>query len=58
LFIEPMEGYIGRILFALSKLGVIPEDAAHDPWGPPLNAHELENIARVLSVQQAVSLSW
>jgi hypothetical protein len=29
-----MEGYIGRILFALSKLGVIPADAANDPWGP------------------------
>jgi 4-hydroxy-tetrahydrodipicolinate synthase len=32
LFIDPMEGYIGRILFALSKLGVIPIDAANDPW--------------------------
>jgi len=49
LFIEPMEGYIGRILFALSKLGVIPEDAANDPWGPPLAQHELESITNVLN---------
>jgi 4-hydroxy-tetrahydrodipicolinate synthase len=49
LFIEPMEGYIGRVLYALAKLGVIPEDATNDPWGPGLRATELENIARVLS---------
>ena len=49
LFIEPMEGYIGRILFALGKLGIIPREATYDPWGPPLNPNELENIARVLS---------
>src|ERR1041384_4121552 len=36
LFIHPMEGYIGRILFALSKLGVIPVEAANDPWGPEI----------------------
>lgn len=49
LFIEPMEGYIGRILFALSKLGVIPPDAANDPWGPALSQHELENITNILN---------
>ena len=49
LFIEPMEGYIGRILFALGKLGIVPADATSDPWGPRLNPNELENIARVLS---------
>jgi len=61
LFVQPMEGYIGRILFALSKLGIIPEDAVYDPWGPRLNPNELESIARVVSslkVRQAVSLSW
>ena len=49
LFIEPMEGYIGRILFALSKLGVIPGNAANDPWGPALSQHELANITNVLN---------
>lgn len=49
LFIDPMEGYIGRILFALSQLGVIPADAANDPWGAPLTQHEIDNITNVLN---------
>ena len=49
LFIDPMEGYIGRILFALAKLGVIPEDAANDPFGPVLTQSEQVNISNVLS---------
>ena len=49
LFIHPMEGYIGRVLFALSKLGVIPVEAANDPWGPALTPHDVENISNVLN---------
>ena len=49
LFIHPMEGYIGRVLFALSKVGVIPVEAANDPWGPPLTPHDVENISNVLN---------
>lgn len=49
LFIDPMEGYIGRILHALAKLGVIPADAANDPWGPALTAAELDNIDALLN---------
>jgi 4-hydroxy-tetrahydrodipicolinate synthase len=49
LFIDPMEGYIGRILYALAKLGVIPADAANDPWGPALTATELDNITALLN---------
>lgn len=49
LFINPMEGYIGRILYALSQLGVIPADAANDPWGPSLTQHEVDNITNVIS---------
>jgi 4-hydroxy-tetrahydrodipicolinate synthase len=49
LFIEPMEGYIGRILYALARLGVISTDAANDPWGPALTAPELENIKTLLN---------
>jgi len=48
LFINPMEGYIGRILWGLSDLGVIPREAAYDPWGPPLRAEEFENISKVI----------
>ena len=49
LFIDPMEGYIGRILHALAKLGVISADAANDPWGPALTAPELDNINTLLN---------
>lgn len=49
LFVHPMEGYIGRILFALSKLGVIPTEAANDPWGPALTPRDVENITNVLN---------
>jgi 4-hydroxy-tetrahydrodipicolinate synthase len=50
LFIAPMEGYIGRILYALARLGVISADAANDPWGPVLTAPELENINALLNM--------
>ena len=49
LFIDPMEGYIGRILYALAKLGVIPAEGANDPWGPALTTREFDNIDRALS---------
>jgi 4-hydroxy-tetrahydrodipicolinate synthase len=45
-FVEPMEGYIQRMLWALAADGVIPDDACHDPFGPSLpseqRAHVLE----------------
>ena len=50
-----MEGYIGRILFALSKLGVIPVDAANDPWGPALTPPRLDNITNVLNSPERAS---
>ena len=53
LFVNPMEGYIGRILCALAKLGIIPEEAAYDPWGPPLSANEIEKIETALNTVTA-----
>ena len=53
LFVTPMEGYIGRILCALAKLGIIPEEAAYDPWGPPLSAAEVEDIETALNIVTA-----
>src|SRR5690349_11556335 len=53
LFIHPMEGYIGRILFALSKLGIIPVEAANDPWGPALTPHDVENITNIFCRKEA-----
>jgi len=49
LFIDPIEGYIGRILYALAKLGIIPEEATCDPWGPALSATEVQRIQSVLN---------
>ena len=43
-FIEPMEGYIRRMLWALAADGVIPDDACDDPWGPALPAAEREAV--------------
>lgn len=48
LFLNPMEGYIGRILLALVHLGVIPREAAYDPWGPELSNEEFANIGAVI----------
>jgi len=53
LFVNPMEGYIGRILCALAKLAIIPEEAAHDPWGPSLTASEIANIETALNTVTA-----
>ena len=50
-FLEPMEGYIQRMLWALAEDGVIPEDACHDPVGPRLDPGDR---ARVISALRAV----
>jgi 4-hydroxy-tetrahydrodipicolinate synthase len=47
-FIAPMEGYIRRMLWCLAIRGVIPDDAAHDPWGPPADPDEFGRLRRCL----------
>jgi 4-hydroxy-tetrahydrodipicolinate synthase len=54
-FVKPMEGYIRRLLWALVHLGVIPLDAANDPWGPPLSLQEFENVGRTLATLAPVA---
>ena len=49
IFVQPMEGYIRRLLWALVHLGVIPFEAANDPWGPQLDSDEFEAIGRTLN---------
>jgi 4-hydroxy-tetrahydrodipicolinate synthase len=49
IFIRPMEGYVRRLLWALVHLGVIPLEAANDPWGPPLSRHEFEEVGRTVA---------
>lgn len=47
-FIRPMEGYIRRMLWVLVHQGVIPLEAANDPWGPELQRGEYNEVGRVL----------
>lgn len=47
-FIRPMEGYIRRMLWVLVHQGVIPPEAANDPWGPELPRGEYHEVGRVL----------
>ena len=49
IFVNPMEGYIRRLLWALVHLGVIPMEAANDPWGPTLSAEEFDRVGRTLA---------
>jgi len=49
IFVNPMEGYIRRLLWALVHLGVIPLDAANDPWGPQLPSHEFDDVGRAIA---------
>jgi 4-hydroxy-tetrahydrodipicolinate synthase len=47
-FIVPMEGYIRRMLWCLAIHNVIPEGAAHDPWGPPPEPGEYDRLVACL----------
>ena len=47
-FIDPMEGYIRRMLWAAAADGALPPDACDDPWGPVLPPHEREAVERVV----------
>ena len=39
-FIEPMEGYMRRMLWAAAADGALPAEACDDPWGPALAGEE------------------
>jgi 4-hydroxy-tetrahydrodipicolinate synthase len=47
-FIDPIEGYIRRMLWAAAAEGALPADACDDPWGPPLPVHEREAVERLV----------
>jgi len=55
IFVRPMEGYIKRLLWALVHLGVIPLEAANDPWGPQLSQEEFDDVGRTLSALAVVA---
>jgi 4-hydroxy-tetrahydrodipicolinate synthase len=54
IFVQPMEGYIRRLLWALVHLGVIPIEAANDPWGPQLSPDEFANVGQTLKALKAL----
>ncbi len=41
-FTDPMEGYIQRMLRVLAHDGIIPITSVSDPWGPKLEAGDLD----------------
>ena len=46
-FREPVDGYVRRMLWLLAAAGVIPREAAFDPWGPAVPDSELAAVDRV-----------
>jgi 4-hydroxy-tetrahydrodipicolinate synthase len=54
-FTRPMEGYVRRMLWVLVQQGVIPAEAANDPWGPQLPRAEYEEVGRTLAALRGVT---
>ncbi|HEX2218705.1 MAG TPA: dihydrodipicolinate synthase family protein [Gemmatimonadales bacterium] len=52
-FVEPMEGYIRRMLWAAAAEGAIPREACDDPWGPALAESERELVEQVVGGARA-----
>jgi 4-hydroxy-tetrahydrodipicolinate synthase len=48
-FSLPMEGYITRMLYALSWQGLISREATFDPWGPALEESDLGRVGDFLT---------
>ena len=47
-FIDPMEGYIRRMLWAAAADGALPAEACDDPWGPAVPAAERDAVERLV----------
>jgi 4-hydroxy-tetrahydrodipicolinate synthase len=52
-FVEPMEGYIRRMLWAAAAEGALPREACDDPWGPALPEGEREIVEQVIADARA-----
>jgi 4-hydroxy-tetrahydrodipicolinate synthase len=52
-FIEPMEGYIRRMLWAAAADGALPREACDDPWGPALPESEREAVEQAVADARA-----
>jgi 4-hydroxy-tetrahydrodipicolinate synthase len=47
-FRDPIEGYVGRMMEVARYDGALSDDGAHDPFGPPLSATDLSQVAAVV----------
>ncbi len=47
-FVDPMEGYIRRMLWAAAAEGAIPAGSCDDPWGPALPQAERHAVERMV----------
>ncbi|MFC6160777.1 dihydrodipicolinate synthase family protein [Kribbella jiaozuonensis] len=47
-FYAPIEGYVQRMLWAAEWEGLVPAEAAHDPYGPDLPPGERDLVVRCL----------
>lgn len=47
-FTQPIEGYVQRMLWAAEAEGIIPPEAAHDPFGPRIPAADRERVRAVV----------
>jgi 4-hydroxy-tetrahydrodipicolinate synthase len=47
-FVEPMEGYIRRMLWAAAADGALPPEACDDPWGPAIPDAERAAVEEVV----------
>jgi 4-hydroxy-tetrahydrodipicolinate synthase len=47
-FYAPIEGYVQRMLWAAEWEGLVPAEAAHDPYGPDLPPGECDLVIRCL----------
>ena len=52
-FVEPMEGYVRRMLWAAAADGALPREACDDPWGPALPEREREVVEQVVADARA-----
>jgi 4-hydroxy-tetrahydrodipicolinate synthase len=52
-FIDPMEGYIRRMLWAAAAEGALPTNSCDDPWGPPLPSAERDAVERAVKDARA-----
>jgi 4-hydroxy-tetrahydrodipicolinate synthase len=54
-FLSPMDGYIQRMLWCLVHQQVIPAEAAHDPWAPPIDPAEFHRIGACIARLEAAT---